>query len=83
MKVTIDKWGAPLIAGSEEAPEAYIVDASASGVTYICYDNRANRIVRRITVANGVTTVEFSYGRWADRASLQYVPINGMLEVEA
>ena len=34
-----------------------------------------------ITEAGGVTTVEWAYGAWEQRASLEYVPINNLVEV--
>lgn len=57
-------------------PLPYIVDASTEGVTYICFDAGAKRAIRRITESDGVTTIEWAWGAWANRASLSYVPIN-------
>lgn len=62
-------------------PEPYMVDESTAGTTYICYANTAKRAIRRITEAGGVTTVEWAYGAWEQRASLEYVPINNLVEV--
>ncbi len=59
-----------------EVPEPYIVDASQTGVTYICFVDTASRCVRRVTQANGITTTEFSIGSWENRAGLVYQPIN-------
>lgn len=64
--------------------EPYIVEEAGNGVTYICYDDGAKRAVRRITetTANGVTTtvIEVAYGAWADRATLDYHPVNDDIE---
>lgn len=65
----------------EQDPEPYIVDEATSGVVYLCYANTANRAIRRITTADSVTTIEWAYGAWADRATLTYHPINETIEV--
>lgn len=82
MRIHIDKWGEPYIHVVHETVEAYIVDASNPGVTYICYFNTPERIIRRITEDNGVTTVEFAWGAWENRASLEYQEINRAIEIE-
>lgn len=65
----------------EVDPEPHIVDEATAGITYICYANTAKRSIRRITVANSVTTIEWAYGAWADRATLTYEAINEYIEV--
>lgn len=65
----------------EREPEPYIVDEATAGTVYLCYANTANRAIRRITTADGVTTIEWAYGAWADRATLTYKPINEFAEV--
>lgn len=62
-------------------PEPYMIDESTEGTTYICYANTPKRAIRRITEADGVTTIEWAYGAWDDRAGLDYVPINNLAEV--
>ena len=62
---------------------AYQVDASAEdGTVYIRYANDNICAITRISTADGVTTIEWAYGAWADRASLTYVPINEAIVVE-
>lgn len=61
--------------------EPYLVEEnSATGITYICYDDGATRSVRRITeiVSGDVTTtkIEIAYGSWDNRKNLAYQPIN-------
>ena len=50
-------------------------------VTYICYDGDANRPIHRITKNGSETVVEWAYGPWSERESLDYIPINKTLEV--
>lgn len=59
---------------------SYKTDVNGN-VTYICYDADTKTEIRRITTEGTVTTIEFSFGKWADRATLTYVPINAAYEV--
>lgn len=64
-----------------EVPEAYVVDSTTEGVTYICFADAPFRCVRRVTQRDGMTTAEFSMGAWDNRATLAYQPVNTTLEV--
>lgn len=55
--------------------------AEVNGITYMCFDDRALRPIHRITKTTSDTIIEWAYGDWADRANLNYVPINQTLEV--
>ncbi len=55
--------------------------AEAGSVTYLCFDDGEKRPVHRITKTDTETVIEWAYGMWADRATLNYVPINQTLEV--
>ena len=48
------------------------VDASTDGVTYVRYGTGANCAIHKITESDGVTTIRWTYGAWADRATLEY-----------
>lgn len=50
--------------------------AEDGDVTYICFSDEAVRPIHRVTKSNGETVVEWAYGAWADRATLDYIPIN-------
>lgn len=65
----------------EDDLRPYIVDASGE-VTYICYFDTPRRAIHRLSTVNGVTSCHWAYGRWEDRASLTYIPINEPMEVE-
>ena len=86
--VRIDKYGWPLVKNvvPDEAwhwyEYYYIVDAKTQGTTYKCFLDTPKRVIWRETVQDGVTTLEFGYGAWKDRATLEYAPINGSLEVD-
>ena len=71
----------PDFGSRSETPEPYIVDAAGVGVIYICFDDTTTRCVRRITEADGATTVEFAIGNWENRANLTYQPVNTTLEI--
>ena len=58
-----------------ESGSAYKIDSPDDNTTYICYTGSDPRIIKRITKSGTLTTVEFSYGAWEDRASLNYFPI--------
>ena len=62
----------PDFGSRSETPEPYIVDAAGVGVIYICFADTTTRCVRRITEADGATTVEFAIGNWENRANLTY-----------
>ena len=55
--------------------------AEAGDITYLCFDNGDLRPIHRITKTDTETVIEWAYGAWADRVSLNYVPINQTLEV--
>ena len=55
--------------------------AETGSVTYLCFDDGEKRPVHRITKTDTETVIEWAYGTWADRAILNYVPINQTLEV--
>ena len=50
-------------------------------VTYICYDDGDSRPIHRITKNGSETVVEWAYGSWNERESLNYIPINKTREV--
>jgi hypothetical protein len=56
----------------------YKID-EASDVTYIMYfdDTDSDQKIIRLTLSGTETTFEASVGKWADRVSLTYWPING------
>ena len=68
-------------AGFGEPKESYMVDDPGTGRTYICYDGTPERVIRRITTAGSVTTIEYGFGAWENRESLKYQNINEILEV--
>ena len=84
-KVIYDQYGRrpdyPHYGDNSNPPAAHIIDESTAGTTYLCFFNTENRVVHRVTVADGITTVERAYGAWEDRATLDYVPINDFIEV--
>lgn len=66
--------------------EPYIIEEnSATGITYIRYDDKPLGAIRRITEtvvdSTTTTTVEVAYGAWALRGSLTYSPVNSVLDV--
>ena len=51
----------------------YEVDeATTAGVTYIRFSPAEMGVIHRITEADGVTTIAWNYGAWANRATLEY-----------
>lgn len=85
-KAIYDHWGnressVNFIGSRVRDPEPYVIDEATAGTTFICYADTPNRAIRRITEADGITTVEWAYGAWEERASLNYVPINETVEV--
>lgn len=87
-KVQIDRYGLPLNnkIRRDAAPSFYnvfyIVDKATADTEYMCFENTAKRVIWRKKTVSDVETLEFSYGAWADRANLTYVPIYGALEVD-
>ena len=81
----IDKYARPLVSRSDE-PEhytfPYITDESTAGTKYVCFDNTPKRVIWRYKTVSNVTTCEFAYGSWDQKASLTYAPINDMLEID-
>lgn len=67
--------------------EIYRIDEASESVTYFSYfdggsgTSEKNVLIRRHTVSGAVTTVEKAYGKWSERSSLSYIPINDTLEV--
>ena len=53
------------------AKKAYLVDTSGS-VTYICFDEKPERAIHKITVDGGTTTIAWAFGAWDDRATLAF-----------
>lgn len=80
------------IGNKRTSPSPYIVSEKGTAtpkVTYVCFSSDPLRVIQRITVS-GVTIgsedwtetkIEFSYGAWEDRETLNYVPINEVIEV--
>lgn len=87
-KVSINKYGWPLIqaVAPEEAwhwyEHFYIIDEATQDTKYMCFTDDDKRVIWRETKNADVTTLEFSYGEWTDKANLTYAPINGSLEVD-
>jgi hypothetical protein len=91
MARSINKYGWPLVRGTtpDEAwhyyEQFYEVEDAGGGVTYKRLEGTNPCVIWRETVtSSGNTTntkLEFSWGDWADRANLTYVPINGSLNV--
>ena len=50
-------------------------------VTYICFNDAQIRPIHRITKNGSETVVEWAYGPWGRRVSLDYIPINKTREV--
>lgn len=86
--VNINKYGYPLVQYPvpDEAwhwfEHFYLVDAQDPDKVYKCFTDDPKRVIWRETTNQGVTTLEFSYGKWDDRANLTYAPINGACAVE-
>lgn len=83
-----DRYGRPAgyINPIEGAPEAYLVDQSNPDLTYVCYyetgaDPRAIRRVEKNT-DTGVTRICVGWGAWADRATIDYYPVNSVFTVD-
>lgn len=77
----IDKWGRPLLQATEGEHTPYIVDTASDGNTYICFHDTDPRIIHKTFTLDDTVTTTFAFGAWADRASLEYVPINSSLDV--
>ena len=50
-------------------------------VTYICFNDAQIRPIHRITKNGSETVIEWAYGPWGRRVSLDYIPINKTREV--
>ncbi len=61
------------------AKSAYMVDTSTTGTTYVRESSATDGWIRRITEVNGVITVEKAFGKWNDRATLTYHPIDAVV----
>ena len=79
-QVLIDAWGRPSYnphyKDSAVKPTAYQVDAATSGTTYIRFSDSPKNAIQKIVDADGVTTITVAFGAWADRATLDYHPVN-------
>lgn len=80
-----DRYGraAGYISPIEGAPEAYMVDKASSTTQYICYYETGSdpRAIRRIVKASGQTQICVGWGAWADRATIDYYPVNSVFTV--
>jgi len=58
----------------------YMVEDTGTGVKYMCYNDKPQRAIQRITktkVGTVTTTkIENAFGAWEDRATLEYFPVN-------
>lgn len=61
------------------AKSAYMVDTSSTGTTYVRESSATDGWIRRITEVNGVITVEKAFGKWVDRATLTYHPVDAVI----
>lgn len=85
MTTRINYLGEPIVRRDSRRhglPEWYARD-ERSNVSYLCFDSSPRRVIWRATTTGGVTVREFGYGAWADRETLEYVPLDRALEVEA
>lgn len=48
------------------------VDSSTQGVTFVRYGTGDLCSIHKIATADGVTTIKWALGAWANRASLEY-----------
>ncbi len=56
---------------------AYKIDEASSTVTYICYQSGSGEIfIKKVSVSGNVTTIEYAYDTWANRATASYSAIN-------
>ena len=57
-----------------------MVEDTGTGVKYMCYNDKPQRAIQRITktkVGTVTTTkIENAFGAWEDRATLEYFPVN-------
>ena len=85
--VNINKYGWPLVAWPvpDEAwhwyEQFYIVDETTQNTKYMCFADTEERVIWRETKNQGVTTLEFSWGKWSDKTNLTYHPIHGSCPV--
>lgn len=85
-KVLIDAWGRPAYnsnyRNAANRPAAYMV-ATSGAATYVCFSADDERVIQRISTADGVTTIMFAFGAWANRGSLEYGEINMPIGIDA
>lgn len=60
-------------------PISWMLRGLASSIS--AFADTTTHCVRRITEADGATTVEFTIGNWENRANLTYQPVNTTLEI--
>ena len=67
----------------EGAAEPYIVDQASLTTQYICYyeTGSAPRAIRRIVQVDSDTQICVGWGAWANRASINYYPVNSVFTV--
>jgi len=67
----------------EGAPEPYVIDQATLTTQYICYyeTDSAPRAIRRVVTVAGDTQVCVGWGAWANRASINYYPVNSVFTV--
>ena len=68
----------------EGAPETYLVDQASTSTQYLCYyeTGDAPRAIRRIIQVNSDTQICVGWGAWADRATIDYYPVNSVFTVD-
>ena len=87
----VNKYGWPIVRKimPDEAwhyyEQFYEIEATSGGVTYKRLEDTTPGIIWKetVTTSGGTTTtkLEFTWGDWADRTSLTYVPINSTMHV--
>lgn len=48
------------------------IDESSEGVTYMRATLDSPCVIRRISVVDNITTIEFAFGEWESRSTLTY-----------
>lgn len=76
MKVCIDCFGNraddPGFLSESGSKTAFLVDKQDS-ITYMCFRNDSvAQPIHKVSEVNGVTTIAWAFGKWADRANLVY-----------
>lgn len=64
-----------------DAVEPYLLDKH-DNVYYACFNNDDVTAIQRCTKNGDLLKQEWAYGKWADRETLTYVPINQLIKVE-